>query len=170
MVRPWKELSSAMTSNFSGWMARPCACAILSAPSTASVPVLAKNARARPLASARRLRQRSLVLVIVKIGAVNQQAGLLANDFQNARMSVTERVDADAGEEIEIAAAFQIVNIAALSARQNERITGVVLQEILALQLLNLLRGLVNGGRKDAGHLIIITDRRGKSARLCGTP
>ena len=55
MLRPWKEFSSAMISYFSGMMARPCECTILSAPSIASVPVLAKKQRCSPLISASRL-------------------------------------------------------------------------------------------------------------------
>ncbi len=53
--RPWKEFSSEMISYLSGWMARPWPCTILIAPSIASVPVLAKKVRWRPLISARRL-------------------------------------------------------------------------------------------------------------------
>ncbi len=57
MVRPWNEFSSATSSIFSGEILRPCALAILSAASFASVPELQKKTRgnwlAREIRSAR---------------------------------------------------------------------------------------------------------------------
>ena len=46
-----------------------------------------------------------------------------------------ERVDADAGDEIEIALAIEIVNVRALPAAQNQRIAGIVLQKVFAFQV-----------------------------------
>ena len=48
MVRPWKELSSAITIDFSGEIAWPAARTSFSAPSIASVPLLEKKARSSP--------------------------------------------------------------------------------------------------------------------------
>ena len=90
-----------MISYFSGSIAWPCARTILSAPSMASVPELQKKTRCRPLISAELLRQRSLVLVIVEIGGVDQQRGLLADHLDDARMRVAQRVHADAGDKIQ---------------------------------------------------------------------
>ena len=56
------------------------------------------------------LGQRPLILVVVKVGSVDQQSGLLANRRDNPRMRVSQRVHADAGDEIQVAVAFQIVN------------------------------------------------------------
>ena len=53
------------------------------------------------------LGQRALVLVIVEIRGMDEQSGLLTNHFGHARMGVAERVDADAGDEIQIAAALR---------------------------------------------------------------
>ena len=74
------------------------------------------------------LRQRTLVLVIVKIGAVDQQAGLLADHLEEARVGVSQRVHADSGDEIQIAAAFRVVDVAAFAAGQNQRIAGIILE------------------------------------------
>src|SRR3979411_2628728 len=78
------------------------------------------------------VRQRSLVLVIVEIRAMDQEGGLLPDHFDDARVSVAERVDADAGDEIQIALTIHIVNIRAFSTTQNQRITGVVLEKIIS--------------------------------------
>ena len=51
------------------------------------------------------LGQRSLVLVVVEVRRVDQQAGLLADDLHDARMRVAERVDADAGDQVQVALA-----------------------------------------------------------------
>ena len=67
--------------------------------------------------------QRTLVLVVIQIRTVDQQSGLLADDLQDPRMGMSQRVDPDAGYEIEIAAAFRIVHIAAFTAHQRQRVT-----------------------------------------------
>ena len=103
--------------------------------------------------------QRALILVVVEVGGMDQQAGLLADDFHDARMGVPERVDADAGEEIEVAAALQIVKVAAFSAGQSERITGIILEQVVALQVHDGLGGVLHCGRKGAGHLLMIARR-----------
>ena len=74
-------------------------------------------------------RQRSLELVIVKVGAVNELRRLIPDRLHDARMPVSQRIHADSGDEVEIALPRQIVNIRPLSAAQNQRIPGVVLQK-----------------------------------------
>jgi hypothetical protein len=74
-------------------------------------------------------------------------------------MSMTESVHPNAGDEIEITAPFPVVNIAALAARRQQRITGIVLEQILALQIDDGLRGIRSCRRQDAGHSLIIPDR-----------
>ena len=44
---------------------------------------------------------------------------LLADQFHDARMSVSKRVHADAGDEIEVTLAVEIVDIGPLPAAQN---------------------------------------------------
>jgi hypothetical protein len=87
---------------------------------------------------------------------VDQQPGLLANHRDNPRMRVSQRIHADAGDEIQVTMAFQIVNMAALSAREDQRITGVVLQHVIPLQVHRLLGGLIHSGGGRARHLLII--------------
>ena len=82
-----------------------------------------------------------MIFVIVKIGGVQQQSGLLADDFGDARMGVTERIDADAANEIEVTVALQIVNVASFATVECERITGIVLEQVFALQMHNFLSG-----------------------------
>ena len=48
------------------------------------------------------LRERALKGVVVQIREVNSARGFAADDFDDARMRVAERVDGDAAEEIEI--------------------------------------------------------------------
>ncbi|MGA2119477.1 MAG: hypothetical protein ABSH56_32595 [Bryobacteraceae bacterium] len=65
----------------------------------------------------------------------------MADDLDDAGMGVAERIDADAGNQIEVTAALQIVHPAPLSARQDERITGIILEEVGALQIHDGLSG-----------------------------
>ena len=116
---------------------RPCERIIFSAPSMASVPELQKKVRCKSAGLGQTFRQRPLILVVVEIGSVQQQAGLLANHFREARVRVAQRVDADAGDEIQIALAGSVVDIAAFAALQKQRIARVILQQILALQRAN---------------------------------
>ena len=50
-------------------------------------------------------------------------------------MRITERVHSDAGYQIEVALAFEIIQVAALAARQDDRVPSVVLKEIILLEL-----------------------------------
>ncbi len=72
---------------------------------------------------------------------MDQQGGLFADHSHDARMGVTEGVHADAGDQVEIAFAVQIENVAALTAVQDERVSAVILKQVLAFQVDDLLRG-----------------------------
>jgi hypothetical protein len=91
----------------------------------------------------------SLIFVVVEVGRVEDEAGLLAKDFGEPGMGIAERVDADAGDQIEISFAGGVVNIAALSAMQHQRVAGVILKQVLFFQ--------VDYGRgRDGCHLFMI--------------
>ncbi len=87
------------------------------------------------------LGERTLILVVIQVRAMDQQPGLFAEDLQNARMGVAQGVDPDPRQEIEVAAALQIVQIAAFPARKDERIPGVSLQQKIPLQVNHRLGG-----------------------------
>ena len=76
-----------------------------------------------------------------------QQRGLVANHLHDARMRVAQRVDADAGDEIQVTLALGVLHIASLAARQRQRITGIILEQIFALEFDDGLCGLVHRGR-----------------------
>ena len=63
--------------------------------------------------------QAALILVIVEIGRVQQKAGLLADYFRNTRMSMPERIHANTVDQIEVTVAFEIVDVAALTAMKS---------------------------------------------------
>jgi len=58
--------------------------------------------------------------VVIKIRSVQQQASLLTNDFGYAGMGVTEGIDSDTADEIEIAVAVEIVDVATFAAMKGE--------------------------------------------------
>ena len=76
-----------------------------------------------------------MILVVIKIGNMQQQSGLLADDFRQPRMRVAERVDADSGDQIQIALARRVVHIAAFAAMDDQREARVVLQQVLFFQV-----------------------------------
>ena len=78
--------------------------------------------------------ERALIGVEVEIGAVQHAAGLLADHLHQARVRVAQRVHADAGDEIEIALARCIKNVAAFAMIEQQRIAGVGLEQVLALE------------------------------------
>ena len=100
----------------------------------ASVPLLVKKVRWRPLVSASFLASGPWIFVVVQIRGVDEQRGLFADDLDDARMRVTQRVHSDAGDEIEIAGAVRIVNVAAFAPMHDQGIAAVILKQVLALQ------------------------------------
>ena len=85
--------------------------------------------------------ERSLVFVVEEIRSMDQARSLFLNGGDDARMVLSERIDADAGDEIEIALAVDVPHVRSVAAHKNERMAGIVLQEIAGLK-----RGDVNAG------------------------
>ena len=125
-----------------------------------SAPELQKNTRSSPLALRNALGQRALILVIVQIRRVQNQASLLPDHFGELRVRVAERVHADSGDQIEIAFAGGVVNVAAFAAMQHERVAGVVLKQVLLFEL-------DHGRRSGRCHLFIIIGRVRHSILKC---
>jgi hypothetical protein len=69
---------------------------------------------------------------------------------------MSQRIYPNSGDEIEIPAALGIVYMAALAARDDERVSGIILQEVLAFQVHHGLSGAIYGRGKGARHSIII--------------
>ena len=90
--------------------------------------------------SAQLLGQRSLILVVIKIGDVNQASSLLANRLHDSRMRVSQRIHAQARNKIEIAPVVEVVKKHALPPRQHNGIPVVSPQQIPPLQLRNLFK------------------------------
>ena len=105
------------------------------------------------------LRQFPLVLVIVKVGRMQQQSRLFTHHSDHARVSITERVDADARDQIEIALPLDVIQITAAAAMHDHGVTGVILKHILALERLDLFAwtDLLRDGGSSGHGLIIIT-------------
>jgi len=100
------------------------------------------------------LRERPLILVIVQIRAVDHPGSLLANHLHQPRMRVPQRVDADPRDQIQVALARSVIDVAALAASQHQRVSQVVLKQILLFEIDD--RGRPDG-RGDSGvHCFII--------------
>ena len=66
---------------------------------------------------------------------MNQRRRLLPDYLDDAWMRVPQRIDADSRDEIQVALAFQVVNVSAFPAAENQRIAGVILEKIFAFQV-----------------------------------
>ena len=75
------------------------------APSIASAPELVKNTLSAKVAATSRSREAALAGDLVEVGDVPELAGLLGQRRDEMRVAVAERIDGDAGAEIEIALA-----------------------------------------------------------------
>ena len=64
---------------------------------------------------------------------------LVANDLHDARMRMAQRVDAQSGEEVEIALAFDVIDVHALAARNGQRIAGIGVQQVFLFAIDDLL-------------------------------
>src|SRR3954451_5307979 len=60
--------------------------------------------------------KRTLKLVVVQVGCVNQFCGLVANYPDHARMIVTKRIYANSGDEVQILLSIRIPQVRTLSA------------------------------------------------------
>ena len=91
--------------------------------------------------SAKLLGQQSLVLVVIKVGDVDGLRRLVANNLHNARMRVAKRIDAQAGEKVEVTAALDVINVHALAARDGQRVTGIGVQQEFLFAIDDILIG-----------------------------
>ena len=87
------------------------------------------------------LGQQSLVLVVVQVGNVDDLRRLLADDLHDARMGVAQRVDAQPGEEVEVALALDVINVHAFAAGDGDGIAGIGVQQIFLFAFDNFLIG-----------------------------
>jgi hypothetical protein len=71
-------------------------------------------------------------------------------------MGMTEGVHTDAGEEIEVAAAVYVIQIAASPARDNERVPGIVLKNGFFFQVDDRLGTALYNRWRGARHFFII--------------
>ena len=78
---------------------------------------------------------------------MEQAGGLLANSLHDAGMGMTQRIHAQAGDEIEILLAFCVVEEHTLAAFEGDRITVIGLEKVAALEVDNLFE--VCHGKQD---------------------
>ena len=126
MVRPWKLMSKLSIS----WRPSPYFLyeyflASLSAASTASVPLLQKNALS-PKESRLSLFANSIWgSIMVEVRDVDQLSGLFPDGGHHARMAMSEVADGQAGYEIEIFFSVRIPDTASLATDQSDGVTPV---------------------------------------------
>ena len=106
-------------------------------PSFASAPLLQKKTLPGPVNSDQPLRQPPLLLIVVKIGAVNQPRALPRQRFGQRGMSVAEAVHGDSAAEIEVAPAPVVPDMPALSMRERQTPIGQR-SDILVVKRLDL--------------------------------
>ena len=80
------------------------------------------------------LRQRPLELVVEKVGGVDQQTRLLADCSHDPRVILTQRVDPDSSDEIEVTLAIDVPHPRPVAPMKDQRIAAVILQQILLLE------------------------------------
>src|SRR5579863_3197367 len=86
------------------------------------------------------LRQRPLILVVIKVGDVNQLRRLLPNRLHNPRMRMPQRIHPQPRNKVEIAPVVQVVKKHALPPRQHNRITVISPQQIPLLKFCDLFK------------------------------
>ena len=90
-------------------------------------PLKARNLRETPGKTA-------LIFVIVQVRTVEEQFRLPADRLQDARMRMTERVYANARDQVEIAIAIDIVHVTTFPPLEREGVTAVVLYKVVAFE------------------------------------
>ncbi len=119
-------------------------------------PGIAEEAALQPAHLRQPFGQRALILVVIEVGSMQQEARLRADDFGDPRMRVAQRVDTDPGDQVQVSLAREVVEIAALTAGQHERITRIILQQIFALQVHDRLGESVLNRGQGSRHFPII--------------
>src|SRR6185369_8204810 len=76
----------------------------------------------------------------------------------DTRVRVPERVHPNSSEEIEVAAAVRVVQVAALTAREDQRISGVSLQKVVPLQVHDCLGRALHEWGQGACHSLMIAE------------
>ena len=115
MVRPWKEPSAATR-----WV-RPVRRVSLNAASLASVPELVKKTRpSAPTSARRRSASSTCGWVVKKLETWPSVVELLGDGGDERRVGMTECVDGDAAEEVDVLLAVDVPDVGALPAGQHE--------------------------------------------------
>src|SRR5437016_7927966 len=84
--------------------------------------------------SAQLLSEAPLIFVVVEVGDVDELCGLVADGLDDTRVGVADRIDAQAGDEIQIAAPIQVKQKDAFPASKSYRITIVGLKKAAAFK------------------------------------
>ena len=124
MVRPWKPWSAATMTG----AALPCLRrTTLSAASLASVPELQKKTRASACEEAEQLLgEQHAGLVDEEVAGVRDLADLVGDRRDDGGVRVAERGDRDARDQVEVAVAVGVPDLAALAAVEGKRRHAVV--------------------------------------------
>jgi hypothetical protein len=142
-VRPWKLCSRArnLVPMFAPSLrSRPAwARASFSAPSQASVPVLAKKHAVEAGALGEAQSEFRLALVIVEVRRVDERAALFGDGFFNNRMVIAERVDADAAEQVEVLRTVLVDDVNTLAADKEDGVAVVGGKQKLCFRGANLI-------------------------------
>src|SRR2546421_11487173 len=86
---------------------------------------------------AKLLRQLALIFVVIEIREMDSSRSLLANDLHDSGMGMSQRINTQSRDKIQIASAFEIVEKNTFPARQHDRITVIGLQQKAAFALEN---------------------------------
>ena len=82
----------------------------------------------------------SLVLVAVEVRNVDQFGGLVTNRLHDSRVRVAERVDAQAGDEVEVLLPLEVEEENSFAALKGDRVAVVSLEKIAALEVDDLFK------------------------------
>ena len=137
-MRPWKEFSSAITMHLlrpAGGMAGGTH--ELQRPFDRLGSAVGEKGAIQSRLRAELLRQQSLIFVVVEVGDVDDFRRLLADGLDDAGMGMAQGIDAQPGEEVEIAPAINVVNVNSLSARNGKWVAGVGVQQVFLLKRYN---------------------------------
>ena len=106
--------------------------------STASAPLLQKNALCRPESGGQPGRDLPLQRMEEQVRGVDHLARLLGDCVRQPLVPVPERAHADSGKEVEVFAALVVIHTHTLAADQHDGRAAVGLNDVLRLELSNL--------------------------------